>query len=384
METWCCRRARTVRKVTSRTRQSLVLLLALPGIVSAGERWKIQFFYDKAGSSLSIQDLKCPSASRCIAAGSIEDRKGHARGTVISTSDGGQNWSLSEVSEEPISLFFLNESLGWMAASRGVWSTTDGGRNWKKLEDLRKGILELYFLSPSHGYAIGFPKAVYETANGGKSWAKLAAADRPETGLQNTVYECISFQGAHGIIAGSATPLGIDETPPWLNPKEARIHRERPATAVVLETMDSGAHWDASSTSLYGRLSQMVTLKDGFALALFEYHNYYTLPSRVYKVKFRTSSDVIFAERDRAVTDIALLPDGAALIAAVEPPGSSNQVPIPGRLKMLRSQNLKVWEEMDVDYKAVAQRATIAVPDAEHQWVATDTGMILMLDQSRK
>jgi photosystem II stability/assembly factor-like uncharacterized protein len=269
-----------------------------------------------------------------------------------------------------------------MAASRGVWSTTDGGRTWKKLEGLKKGILEVYFLNPLHGYAIGFPKAVYETANGGKSWIKLAAADRPETGLQDTAYECISFQGAHGIIAGNATLPGTDETPPWLNPKEARLHRERQSTVVVLETMDSGAHWEASTSSLYGRMSQLVMLKDGFALALFEYHNYYTLPSRVYKVKFRTSSDVIFAERDRAVTDIALLPDGVALIAAVEPPGSSNQVPIPGKLKMLRSTNLKVWEEMDVDYKAVAQRAILAAPDADHAWVATDTGMILMLDKS--
>lgn len=384
MGIWCCRRAQSVRKATSRTRPGLVLLLALPGLAAAAERWKIQFFYDKASSSLSIQDFKCPSTSHCIGVGSIEDRKGHVKGTVVSTSDGGQNWSLAELSDEPISLFFLNESLGWMAASRGVWSTTDGGRDWKKLEGLKKGILEVYFLSPLHGYAIGFPKAVYETANGGQRWTKLAAADRPETGLQDTAYECISFQGAHGIIAGNATPQGIDETPPWLNPKEARLHRERQSTVVVLETTDSGAHWEASTSSLYGRLSQLLVLKDGFALALFEYHNFYTLPSRVYKVKFRTSSDVIFAERDRAVTDVALFPDGGALIAAVEPPGSSNQVPIPGKLKMLRTENLKVWEEMDVDYRAVAQRATIAAPDAAHQWVATDTGMILMLDKSGK
>jgi len=102
-----------------------------------------------------------------------------------------------------------------------------------------------------------------------------------------------------------------------------------------------------------------------YALSYDDYHNYYTLPSRVYKVKFRTSSDVIFAEHDRAVTDVALLPDGGALIAAVEPPGSSNQVPIPGKLKILRTANLKVWEEMDVDYRAVAQRASLAAPERE-------------------
>jgi hypothetical protein len=39
---------------------------------------------------------------------------------------------------------------------------------------------------------------------------------------------------------------------------------------------------------------------------------------------------------------------------------------------------------MDVDYRAVAQRATIAAPDAEHLFVATDTGMILTLDKAAK
>lgn len=372
-----------MRKVINRTRQSLVLLLALPVLALSAERWKIQFFYDKAGSSLNIQDLRCPSLSRCVAVGSIEDRKGHAKGTVISTANGGQNWSLAELSEQPISLFFLNDSLGWIATNRGVWSTTDSGQTWKKLEGLKKGILEVYFLTPLHGYAIGFPKAVYETKNGGKSWSALAAANRPATGLEDTVYECISFEGQHGVIAGNATLPGTDETPPWLNPAEVRLHRERRSTLVVLETKDGGANWESYTSSAYGEISQLVMEQEGFALALFEYHNYYTLPSRVFKVKLRTSMDVIFAEKDRAVTDIAALPDGGALIAAVEPPGSSNQVPIPGKLKMLRSANLKVWEEMAVDYRAVAQRATIAAPDADHQWVATDTGMILTLDKGK-
>ena len=384
MAIWCCRRAQTVSRVTSRARQSLVLLIALPGLLAAAERWKIQYFYDKADSGLTIQDLKCPSTSHCVAVGSVEDRKGHAKGTLLSTTDGGEHWGLTETSEEPISLFFLNDSLGWMATIRGVLATGDGGRTWKKLEGLKKGILEVYFLNPLHGYAIGFPKAVYETVNGGKSWTKLAAAAKPETGLEDTVYECISFQGQNGIIAGHSTPPGADETPAWLNPKEARLHRERKSTLVVLETKDGGATWEPFTASAYGEISQLLIAKEGFVIALFEYHNYYTLPSRVYKGKFGTSMDVVFGERDRAVTDVALLPDGGALIAAVEPPGSSNQVPIPGKLKMLRSTNLKVWEAMDVDYKAVAQRAILAAPDADHAWVATDTGMILTLDKGAK
>jgi hypothetical protein len=374
-----------VRKPTSLTgaRHSIALLLALPLLAPAAEKWKIQYFYDKAGLAFDIRDLQCTSATRCVGAGSIDDKKGHSKGTVILTTDGGKNWSLADVSERPISLFFLNDSVGWMATDRGVWSTNEAGRTWKKLEGLKKGILQVYFLSPTQGYAIGFPKAVYETSNGGKSWTALAAAALPPTLPQDTVYECIAFEGQHGLIVGNAPQPGADETPLWLNPAEARQHREKPSSMVVLETMDGGANWKFYSSSYYGMMTQLTLAKDGFALALFEYHNFYAFSSRVYKVKFQTSMDSVFAERDRAVTDIALLPDGGALIAAIEPPGSSNQVPIPGRLKMLKSSNLKLWEEMDVDYRAVAQHATLAAPDAQHAWVATDTGMILALDSAR-
>jgi hypothetical protein len=48
-------------------------------------------------------------------------------------------------------------------------------------------------------------------------------------------------------------------------------------------------------------------------------------------------------------------------------------------VKILSSTNLKDWTEMDVDYKAIARSLIIAGPDAEHLWVATDTGMILHL-----
>ncbi len=38
------------------------------------------------------------------------------------------------------------------------------------------------------------------------------------------------------------------------------------------------------------------------------------------------------------------------------------------------------WDEMKVDYRAVARTVMLAGPDAEHVWAATDTGMILHLN----
>jgi hypothetical protein len=168
--------------------------------------------------------------------------------------------------------------------------------------------------------------------------------------------------------------------PLWMNPSTARYRREREAPTVLVETLDGGKTWRASTAPVLGSIAEMRYTQDGYVMALVRYLDYYTLPSTLQRIKLGArGAEAIFAERDRAVTDFALLPDGSALIASVEPPGNSNQVPIPGKLRMLRSSNLKGWLEMDADYRAVAQRAVIAAPDAEHAWVATDTGMILTL-----
>ena len=74
-----------------------------------------------------------------------------------------------------------------------------------------------------------------------------------------------------------------------------------------------------------------------------------------------------------------LFPGPEAFLAAVEPPGKLNTLPIPGKVKMLKSTNWTDWTEMDVDYKANARAVLMAGPDKEHLWVATDTGMILRL-----
>jgi len=79
------------------------------------------------------------------------------------------------------------------------------------------------------------------------------------------------------------------------------------------------------------------------------------------------------------VTDCAVFAGPRAFLAAVEPPGKLNSIPIPGKVRVLSSTNWTDWTEMDVDYKANARSLIMAGPDAEHVWVATDTGMILHL-----
>jgi photosystem II stability/assembly factor-like uncharacterized protein len=340
--------------------------------LSAAPRWKIQFLYDRADSNFAIEDLECPTAQHCVAAGSIDDKRGHETGAVVVTGDGGEHWTQYEVKERPVSLFFLNDGLGWMVTDRGLWSTVEGGRAWTKIES-RKGILQAWFLDANRGYISGMKGLVQQTTDGGKSWVQLEASEKvPEP--QKLSYDIISFQGPHGIIVGASE----QSTPVLSNPKSGPAANGK---LVVLETQDAGKTWAYGTIPMYGELAQLRMSKLGFVVSLILYSDpKYPVSSAVFKTVLGASEGkVVFAERDRVATDVALQSDGSAVLVTIEPPGNSTQVPIPGKLTIFESANLKVWREMDVDYRAVAQRAIIAAPDAQHMWVATDTGMILKL-----
>jgi hypothetical protein len=367
---------------------AFALVLALLGSLAtlrAADRWKIQYLYDQPGSNLDIRDIACPSVQRCIAAGVITDKNERQRGVVVVTSDGGRHWSQYEVKEQPLSLFFLDETTGWMVTDHGLWSAVEGGRSWNKVE-IRKGILQVHFLDANHGFIAGTPSLLDETLDGGKTWTKVPQASGASTGSglvtdpRAVSYDSITFQGPHGIVIGEIDPAVS-------KPARGSIAAERQPPGrhvIVLESPDGGKKWSTGSIALEAGLGRLRISKHGFMLALVVYTDPHApLASAVFQTSAgEFKSRMIFGERDRTVTDVAVLDDGGAVVVAVEPPGNAPQVPIPGKLKILESRNLKLWQEMDVDYRAVAQVAVVAVADARHIWVATDTGAILGLAEA--
>ncbi len=112
-----------------------------------------------------------------------------------------------------------------------------------------------------------------------------------------------------------------------------------------------------------------------------EYRDQFEYPSEVYRINLHTGkSESAFREKNRAITDVrAFAGSDRAIIAGYETTGTIYRSPIPGKLKVLTSDDLEHWTEMPVDYRAVAHSAIIAGPDENHVWLATDTGMILKL-----
>lgn len=363
-----------------------------------GQRWKLQYFYDEIATELEITGLAFPSTSHGVAVGAILDRRGNRKPkpTALATGDGGAHWMLVPLPDTPRSLFFLDEANGWMIGREAFWFTADTGRTWTRLcNQLKPGkklgeealILRVAFLDPRHGFAVGLQKSVFETNDGGRSWAPVAEAAKPSSNPMYSLYTHVAFaDGKRGMIVGGYSPPRKDaeNEPDWVDPERALQRRQVPTLTLEMETRDGGTNWTSATAPLLGSLVSLSLKKTG-GLGVFAYADSFMWPSEVFRFNLLTGkSDSVFKQKDRRVTDAAVYSDGPdsrarGFLAAVEPPGQMASAPVPGKVRILSSANLADWEEMNVDYRAVAGFVTLAGPDSEHVWAATDTGMILQL-----
>jgi hypothetical protein len=355
------------------------MVLAAPAVA---QEWKSQYFYDQPKSSLVIQDLQFPSAQRGIAVGFILQGT-HREPAAVITSDGGEHWELTHPGALPTSLFFLNEGLGWMVAGDDLWKTTEAGRSWTKVSKFPKGpILRVYFADADNGWAVGFKKTVLETHDGGAKWTPVATAAAPPGETAYSAYIWIAFATPKfGMIMGYNQPprRWASQFPDWLDPQGAASHGDVPHLNYSLETRDGGKTWRSSSASLFGDTSRVRFLPDGTGIGLVEYSPYYRLASEVYTIDWRTGkSESIYKDTKFGVTDMWKMPDGTVYLAGTLPLGRLRNV-VAGKVQVLTSRDYKTWLAMPVDYRATANRVTLAAPDDRDVWMATDSGMILKL-----
>ncbi len=361
-----------------------LLLFTLFAAVSAqaAERWEVQYFYDENQSSIVLNDLKFPSAQRGIAGGYVLE-KGKSKPVVVITSDGGQHWSQVVTKEYCQSLFFLDDSLGWMVTDKGVWQTEESGRSWKKLNTPKemKDMLRVWFVSREHGWAVGDRKQIFETTDGGAKWTPLAAAAEPKVNPDFTTYGWITFGNSKdGIISGWNEPPRRGGEMDWMDPAKTKQRRQLPSTMILLQTRDGGQKWNPGIASIFGRMSHISIAPDGSSLGLVEFPDLFQYPSEVYHANSQDGNNTrVYRAANRAISDVLLTPSHAGYLSGVEITGVVRNSPIPGKLKILKSTDLSKWEEMTVDYRANAHRTFLASSDEKNIWVGTDTGMILKL-----
>ena len=353
-----------------------------PGTAAQAPRWRMQYFYDQNKTELSLHDIQTPSAKRGFAIGTIHDERGGSRKPVaVVTSDGGAHWQTVKLDEPPVSLYFLSENLGWMVTTKGLWQTTEAGRNWRKLPKLPGQIFRVYFLDEKNGFAVGLKKKVFQTHDGAQTWSPVAAAAESPGNPDYSVYSWIAFASpTRGIITGWNMPPRMEpQLPEWLDPEAAMNRRDVPHLSYSLQTVDGGKTWKADSASLFGQVTRVRFGSPalGFGLGLVEYAASFRYPAEAYRFDFRTGkSQTIYRDRKFAISDLWLGADGAAYLAGTQVLGQIRNV-VPSKVQVLRSTDFAIWTEMAVDYRAVAHRAILAMPDEKNLWMATDNGMIL-------
>jgi len=364
--------------------------------LAASEKWTIQYFFDEMKQEMEITDLAFPTAERGIAVGAIYDKvSGHEKDVALLTSDGGQHWALQPLKEYPRSIYFLNDSIGWMVTDKGLWFTEESGRTWKKLSEQLKPdknlepettiglLLRVWFLDGKHGFGVGLQKTIVETKDGGRTWNPLEVAAKPAGNPAYTAYTHIVFADAqHGVIAGGSQPPRNGEgmrgsLPAWMDPERASKRKQVPTLTLLMQTNDAGATWESSTVPLFGLVSCLRFIGDSGLIAM-GFNESFEWPSEVYRMAGKETARV-FRDKSPRVTDAQLYKGPHVYLAGVEPTGKMNTAALPGKVKILESDDFETWTDMPVDYKALARSVVIAGPDPEHMWAATDTGMILHL-----
>ncbi len=350
----------------------------------AAERWQVQYFYDKNKSSLAIGDISFASPVRGVAVGSIHEGS-RQRPVALVTSDGGAHWQLVPLKEDPLSLFFLNENIGWMVTEKGLWQTTEAGKSWTKMPRVPAQIFRVYFKDEKNGWAAGARKTVLETHDGGQHWTRVAAAAEQPGKVENSAYVWIAFATPQlGAITGWNRPPEQTPTPrlpEWIDPEAALHHREWPHLSLELETRDGGKTWKSGSASVFGLVTRLRFGPPGAGLGLIEYSNSFQFPSEVHRLKWPTGgSERVYRDKQFAATDVWVTPDGTGYISGIVVTGELRSL-VPGKVKVLKSQDFSTWTDIEVDYRAVANRTTMAAAGDHDIWLATDNGMILKLMQ---
>jgi len=154
-----------------------------------------------------------------VAVGVIAERK-NRKPVALVTSEGGAHWQTVPLKENPISLFFLNDSVGWMVMDKGLWRTDESGKSWTKLPKttprkwpkwMPAPVLRVYFADEKNGWAVGAAGTAWETHDGAQRWNPLPAAQKlgdphsnPYSNPGRTTYRWIVFADTQaGLILGS-------------------------------------------------------------------------------------------------------------------------------------------------------------------------------------
>ncbi|MGA2182716.1 MAG: YCF48-related protein [Bryobacteraceae bacterium] len=356
---------------------AIPLLVLLDAADDSGPTWQRSYFFDQAQSDFNVAGFACPSRKVCIAVGMVEQNIGRPHPWSVITRDGGEHWTPAKSPAYPVSLFFLNDTTGWVVTTRDIWNTRDAGQTWKKMRS-GQGYIRVFFTDPLHGWLVGGKRVFEETSDGGSRWVGVPDAAKLAGAPSDVTFEYVHFSDPlHGTVVAEVAGRPDHSPPAWVDPEMAR-YRPPPSGGVSAgQTVDGGRTWTWGSVGLYQSLITAAFPAADHGWLVFAPDS----PTQVYsEVTERNwsawTSTTLFHLDGARISDMDTGPDGSLVVAAVQVPGKLAETPVPGKVRILSGDGFSTLREESVDYRAVARRIMLA--HAGSEWfAATDTGMIL-------
>lgn len=169
-------------------------------------------------------------------------------GTIVTTSDLGQNWSVqtSGVLYNLLSIQMLDESNAWIVGDHGtILETSDGGSTWtNRSVPTKLNLLGVHFPNPESGTIVGTRGLVIQTTDGGSTWSS------PGSGQKNDLY-AVRFGTATAAVAVGDTGAIMRTTdggaswqqmPNRLKRKFRSVTYTIPASVWIVGAVDSVLH----------------------------------------------------------------------------------------------------------------------------------------------
>lgn len=123
------------------------------------------------------------------------------RGYILLSDDNGESWRRAKAPATPLlsAVTLVDGKHAWVVGHDSViLASSDGGETWTKqfsAESDQRPLLDVLFLNPSNGFAVGAYGAFYETVDGGKTWNARKLALPPPAQARGKVPEA-SGRGA--------------------------------------------------------------------------------------------------------------------------------------------------------------------------------------------
>jgi hypothetical protein len=321
-----------------------------------------------------------------VAANALTGRTSLGKGYVVTTRNGGAQWTATEVKGYPRHVHAMDDGTCWMLTSSGIFLSREFGLDWQQRKAPSKRLTRLYFVDENNGYAFGAVKTIWRTTDGARSWKAIPETEKLNFKSPNTWVAAMGFRNKQrGLAVGGSRPernepmTYLDALPPWMVPERATRKRELPGSLFVLETADGGNTWTSSIISGFGAVRE-VRMREETGVAVIQHGESFEWPSEVVRLYPRTNKPAVLFRRKRyTITDAALLENGSYLLAGIEHQGRLREAGIAGKLKIFWSADAEKWVDMRVHYSAQGTQGYLARASDEALFAATDQGQILKL-----